>query len=65
MLDHAAVINEAVQIMESYNIDFWGGSDIHYLIADESGAAVQSDYVDRRVQAIFNKSPWHLATIIM
>ena len=62
VLDHAADIGEAVKIMESYNIDFRGGPDLHYLIADKFGAAVLVEYVDGSMQTILNNEPWHLAT---
>ena len=60
MLDHARNVDEAVAILDSYNIDM-GSVPLHYLIADRSGRAVLVEFYDQMV-AIPNVSPWHLAT---
>ncbi len=39
MLDHARNVDEAVAILEAYNIETRGGPPLHYLIADRSGRA--------------------------
>ena len=62
VLDHAANIHEAVSIIESYNIDFRGGTDLHYLIADLSGEAVLVDFYEGKLHSIPSDNPWHLAT---
>jgi len=35
ILDHAATVDEAVDILESYNIDWGSGPDLHYLVAEK------------------------------
>ncbi len=62
MLDHARTVDEAVNIMKSYNIDFDGGPSIHYLMADANRKSVLVEYYDGKMQVIDNKEPWHLAT---
>jgi choloylglycine hydrolase len=62
ILDNAADIQEAVSIMDSYNIDFQGGPDLHYLIADQSGNAVLIEFFNGEMQVIPNDNPWHQAT---
>jgi hypothetical protein len=62
MLDHARTVNEAVDIMENYNIDFTGGPAIHYLIADGTGNSVLVEYYNGEMQILENDEPWHLAT---
>ena len=62
VLDHAANIHEAVSIIESYNIDFRGGPDLHYLIADLSGEAVLVEFYEGKLHSIPSDNPWHLAT---
>ena len=62
ILDDAANIHEAVSIMESYNIDFRGGPDLHYLIADQSGEAILVEFFEGEMRIIPNDNPWHLAT---
>jgi len=60
MLDQASNVDEAVAILDSYNIDM-GSVPIHYLIADRSGRAVLVEFYDEMV-VIPSVSPWHLAT---
>lgn len=62
MLDHATRVDEAVDIMASFNIDFYGGPAIHYLIADRFGEAVMVEYYSGEMHVIKNQQPWHLAT---
>lgn len=62
MLDHARNVDEAVDIMGSYNIDMGGGPPIHYLIADASGHAALVEFYRSELHVIPNKTPWHLAT---
>lgn len=62
ILDGAANVREAVSIMESHNIDFRGGPDLHYLIADQSGAAVLVEFFEGEMLIIPNADSWHLAT---
>ena len=62
MLDRAGTVDEAVTIMQSYNVDFEGGPPIHYLIADRSGRAVLVEFYQDKMVIIPNESPWHLAT---
>ena len=62
VLDNAADIHEAIAIMESYNIDFRGGPDLHYLIADRSGEAALVEYFEGEMHIIQNDNPWHMAT---
>ena len=60
MLDQARNMDEAVTILDSYNVEM-GSVPIHYLIADRSGRAVLVEFNDEMV-VIPNDSPWHLAT---
>ena len=62
ILDDAANVHEAVSIMESYNIDFRMGPDLHYLIADQSGEAVLVEFFEGEMHINPNDNPWHLAT---
>jgi hypothetical protein len=60
MLDHASNVDEAIAILDTYNIEM-DGVPIHYLIADRSGRAVLVEF-DGDMTVIPNASPWHLAT---
>lgn len=62
ILDHAATVDEAVEILQSYNIDMGGGPDIHYLIADAAGQAALAEFYDGELVVIPNDEPWHQAT---
>jgi hypothetical protein len=62
MLDNARVVEEAVAIIESYNIIFDGGPQIHYLIGDATGRAVVVELYAGEVRQIHNIAPWHAAT---
>jgi hypothetical protein len=62
MLDHARNVDEAVDIMGSYNIDMGSGPPIHYLIADASGRAVLVEFYQGEMHIIPNETAWHLAT---
>jgi hypothetical protein len=62
MLDHARDVDEAVAIIESYNIAWSGGPALHYLIADASGGAVLVEFYEGEMTVIPHKGPYHLAT---
>lgn len=62
MLDQAGTVDEAVAILQRYNIDWGSGPALHYLIADRSGRAVLIEFYQGKIQIIPNDKPWHLAT---
>ncbi len=62
ILDHASNIDEAVALLQNYNIDMQGGPPLHYLIADPSGRAVLVEFYQGEMIVIPNETPWHLAT---
>jgi hypothetical protein len=62
MLDHARDVDEAIDIIKKYNIDFQGGPPIHYLIADAKGKAVLVEFYRGEMHVIENEQPWHSAT---
>jgi hypothetical protein len=62
VLDNAADIDQAIEIISSYNIDFTGGPGLHYLIADASGKSVLVEFYDGQMQLISGEHPWHQAT---
>jgi hypothetical protein len=55
-------VDEAVAILQSYNIDFEGGPPLHYLIADPSGRSVLVEFYQGEMVIMPNETPWHLAT---
>lgn len=62
MLDHAATVDEAVAILQSYNVDFGGGPPLHYLVADRLGRAVLVEFYEGETVLMPNENPWHQAT---
>lgn len=62
MLDHASNVDEALAILQSYNIDFEDGPPLHYLIADSSGRSLLVEFYQGEMVVIPNEMPWHQAT---
>ena len=62
MLDYAANVDEAIAIMQRYNVDMGSGPPVHYLIADASGRAALVEYYQGKLMVIPNDKPWHQAT---
>lgn len=62
ILDHARDVDEAVNLIREYNINFESGPPLHYLIADAKGQAVLVEYYQGEMHVIKNEQPWHSAT---
>lgn len=62
VLDHAKNLDEALGIINSYNIDFNGGPPLHYLLADSNGDAALVEYSQGEIIVLHNQEPWHAAT---
>jgi predicted choloylglycine hydrolase len=62
LLDYARTVDEALALLDNYNIDFEGGPPIHYLLADRSGAAAVVEFIDGKPHMIRNEQPWLVAT---
>jgi hypothetical protein len=62
MLDHAGNVDEAVAIIESYNVDMGGGPPIHYLVADSAGRSALVEFYRGEMVVTASEFPWHLAT---
>jgi hypothetical protein len=61
MLDHAATVEEAVDLLGRYNIDM-GSVPIHYLIASAAGKSALVEFYAGERRVFWNEQPWHLAT---
>jgi choloylglycine hydrolase len=55
-------VDEAVTLLQSYNIDTTGGPPVHYLVADPSGRAALVEFYQGKMVIFTNEKPWHLAT---
>ncbi len=67
MLDYAQNVDEALALLQNYNVDFSGGPTIHYLIADKSGHSAMVEYQDAQtskggVLILRNDQPWQVST---
>jgi hypothetical protein len=62
MLDQAGTVEEALAILQRYNIDWGRGPSLHYLIADRSGRAMLAEFYQGELHLIPNDKAWHLAT---
>jgi hypothetical protein len=62
MLDHASSVDEAVAILQGYNVDFASGPPLHYLVADRQGRAVLVEFYEGEMVLMPNENPWHQAT---
>ncbi|MBN1661409.1 MAG: linear amide C-N hydrolase [Anaerolineae bacterium] len=62
MLDHARTADEALAILESYNVDMEGGPPVHYLVADSTGRALLIEFFDGALRVLPNETAWHQAT---
>ncbi|MBN2548537.1 MAG: linear amide C-N hydrolase [Anaerolineales bacterium] len=62
VLDRARTVDEALEILESYNIDMSGGPAIHYLVADRLGKAALAEFYQGELVITHNAQPWQMAT---
>jgi hypothetical protein len=62
LLDNAATVDEALGVLDRYNLDFQGGPPLHYLIADASGASAVVEFVDGRREVTRGGPPWQALT---
>lgn len=62
VLDKAADVDEAVELLRQYNIYFSGDITCHYLIADASGRSVIVEYYDRELRVVEPDSEYQIAS---
>jgi hypothetical protein len=61
LLDHTCDVDEAVALLNEYNIVF-SEPFLHYLIADAAGRSAVVEFVDGEMRALRNQQPWQVAT---
>lgn len=61
ILDHAATVDEAIEILDSYNIDM-GSVPIHYLIASVSGDSAVVEFFQGKMVVFRSEIQWQVAT---
>jgi hypothetical protein len=62
LLDKAATVNEAISLVETYNVNFSFNMAVHYLIADKSGNTALIEYRDNKMNVVKTDEPYHIAT---
>jgi hypothetical protein len=62
VLDRCKNVAEALEVFPKYNIDFTGGPQIHYLLADASGKSALVEYSDGKMHVLRGDDPWNVAT---
>jgi hypothetical protein len=61
VLDHAQDVNEALTLIQQYNVEFVG-TPVHFHIADASGSSAIVEYVDAGVSIVRSDRPWQVST---
>lgn len=62
VLDKAATVDEAVDLLRKYNVYFSGDIKCHYLIADASGKSVIVEYWDGALQSVKSDKDYQIAS---
>ncbi len=62
VLDYAATVDEAVELLRNYNIYFSADVNCHYLIADATGKSVIVEYWDGTLQTVEPESDYQVAS---
>lgn len=62
VLDKAANVTQAVELLKKYNIYFSAGIECHYLIADAQGNSVIVEYWDGKLQTITPTENYQIAS---
>jgi hypothetical protein len=62
LLDDAATVSEAIDLVSEINIDWEGGPTLHYLVADASGDSAVIEFVGGEMVVTREQVPWQIAT---
>jgi antitoxin component YwqK of YwqJK toxin-antitoxin module len=60
VLDYAQNVEEAVRLLENYNI--FRSEQGHFLLADAGGQSAVIEYLDGKMRVMRNREPWQVAT---
>lgn len=61
-LDYAATIDQALELLNGYNIDFGSGPPLHYMLVEKSGKSAVIELLDGEVLLLPNQDAWQVAT---
>ena len=61
VLDYAKDVNEALDLIQQYNVEFVG-TRVHFHIADAGGDSAIVEYVDGGISIVRDDKPWQVST---
>ena len=62
LLDNTANVDEALDLLGDYNIDFDSAVPLHYFLADSSGASAVVEFIDGEMRLVASPDPWQVST---
>ncbi len=62
LLDYAANVAEAIELIDDYNISFATGTPCHFLVADSSGHTAIIEFIDGTKQVTRPDEQWQVCT---
>lgn len=62
ILDHAASVEEAIALVEGYNLYFSGNVECHYLISDAEGNSAVIEFLENEVKITWPKKSYQAVT---
>jgi hypothetical protein len=62
ILDYARDIDEAIDLMDNYNIDFEGGPALHYFLVDQSGSSAVVEFINNEMIVLRKDESWQVST---
>jgi len=61
VLDHAHDVEEGLELIQQYNVEF-AGPPVHFHLADASGASAIVEYLDGGLNIVRAGTPWQVST---
>jgi len=61
VLDHAADVDQALDLMQKYNVEF-ANTSVHFHLADVSGKSAIVEYVDDGISIVRDDNLWQVST---
>jgi penicillin V acylase-like amidase (Ntn superfamily) len=62
VLDYAADISQAIDLIRQYNVDFSEGTPGHFLIADATGHCAIVEFIDHDIKIVATTEQWQVST---
>ena len=62
LLDYAADVDQAIELLGQYNVVWGSGPAIHYLLADAAGNSAVVEYIGGKPQVFRSPQPWQIST---